>query len=285
MIFATANIYSQTYTISFAGTGAATTVDSVKVENLTQSTTVKWHDGDILQLVLPNGINEIGTNDQNLKVFPNPMQGQAEISFYAKQTGNAIISIYDIAGKEVLQIEDKLLQGNQKYQLTGLKQGVYFINISGENYLYNSKLISQNTNENTAKIKFIGSEKQEVIISKLKSTKATITMNYTTGNSLRFTGYSGTYSTIVNDVPTSSKTIIFNFSTSFTVTDIDGNIYDTVHIGSQVWLKQNLKVSKYRNGDSIPNIIDSTQWNNLTTNAYCNYNNDTDQCYNLWQII
>ncbi len=227
-IFATANIYSQTYTISFVATGVATTVDSVKVENITQGTTVKLHAGDVLQLQLTNSINNFYISKENIQVFPNPMQGQAEISFYAKQAGNATISIYDIAGKEVLQTENKLIQGFQKYKLTDLKQGAYFINISGINYFYSSKLISQNTNSNEVKIKFISNENPEILITnKYKSSKTTINMNYTIGNSLRFTGYSGTYSDIVNDVPNSSKTITFNFGgtcSDFTVTHTAGTV-------------------------------------------------------------
>jgi len=60
-----------------------------------------------------------------------------------------------------------------------------------------------------------------------------------------------------------------------TVTDIDGNIYNTVTIGTQIWMHENLKVTHYLNGVSIPNIIDSIQWCNLTNGALCNYNNDT----------
>ena len=52
-----------------------------------------------------------------------------------------------------------------------------------------------------------------------------------------------------------------------TVTDIDGNVYHTVTIGSQVWMVENLKVTKYRNGDLIPVITDYTQWDPLTTGA------------------
>jgi uncharacterized protein (TIGR02145 family) len=58
-----------------------------------------------------------------------------------------------------------------------------------------------------------------------------------------------------------------------TVTDIDGNIYNTVTIGTQIWLKENLKVTHYRNGDSIPNVIYDTLWFNLSSGAYCDYNN------------
>jgi len=57
--------------------------------------------------------------------------------------------------------------------------------------------------------------------------------------------------------------------TPTTVTDIDGNVYTTVTIGTQVWLKQNLKVNHFRNGDSIPNIVNATTWNNNTTVAAC----------------
>jgi uncharacterized protein (TIGR02145 family) len=64
------------------------------------------------------------------------------------------------------------------------------------------------------------------------------------------------------------KTII-----NITVTDIDGNIYDTIHIGTQVWLKQNLKATHYTNGDAIANVTDSMAWSNLTTGAYCDYYN------------
>jgi uncharacterized protein (TIGR02145 family) len=58
------------------------------------------------------------------------------------------------------------------------------------------------------------------------------------------------------------------------VTDVDGNIYTTVTIGTQVWMVENLKVTKYRNGDPIPNVTDNNSWNELTTDAYCNYDNN-----------
>jgi len=59
-----------------------------------------------------------------------------------------------------------------------------------------------------------------------------------------------------------------------TVTDIDGNVYNIITIGDQVWMAENLKVSHYRNGDSIPNIKDDTLWINSLSGAYCNYNNN-----------
>jgi len=60
------------------------------------------------------------------------------------------------------------------------------------------------------------------------------------------------------------------------VTDYNGNVYSTVAIGTQVWMAENLKVTHYLNGDAIPNFTYATEWYNLTTGAYCNYDNDAN---------
>ena len=57
--------------------------------------------------------------------------------------------------------------------------------------------------------------------------------------------------------------------------DVDGNSYNMVTIGTQIWMKQNLKVTKYNDGTVIPNVTDASQWNNLTTGAYCWYDNNS----------
>jgi uncharacterized protein (TIGR02145 family) len=58
------------------------------------------------------------------------------------------------------------------------------------------------------------------------------------------------------------------------VTDFDGNIYKTVYIGTQQWMTENLKTTKYSDGSPIPNVSDETEWLNLTTGAWSYYNND-----------
>ena len=78
-----------------------------------------------------------------------------------------------------------------------------------------------------------------------------------------------------------------------TVTDYDGNIYNTITIGTQTWKQGNLKVTHYCNGDPIPNVTDNTAWTNLTTGAYCNYNNTTNidtintygRLYNWYTVV
>jgi uncharacterized protein (TIGR02145 family) len=59
-----------------------------------------------------------------------------------------------------------------------------------------------------------------------------------------------------------------------TVTDIDGNVYHTVTIGSQVWLGENLRVTRFNDGTTIPGINDSTLWGKQASPAFCWYNND-----------
>lgn len=57
------------------------------------------------------------------------------------------------------------------------------------------------------------------------------------------------------------------------VTDIDGNVYHTVKIGTQIWTVENLKTTKYNDGAAIPLVTDATSWQALTSDAYCWYNN------------
>ena len=72
-----------------------------------------------------------------------------------------------------------------------------------------------------------------------------------------------------------SFTTITLYSNGNGVTDICGTNYPSVIIGQQEWIKKNLDVCKYRNGDPIPQVQDATQWASLTTGAWCYYQNST----------
>lgn len=72
---------------------------------------------------------------------------------------------------------------------------------------------------------------------------------------------------------------VINFTTTdyFTqgggVKDIDGNKYTSIILGTQEWMVENLKVTRYNNGDTIPNVTDNTEWMNLSSGACCDYEN------------
>lgn len=59
-----------------------------------------------------------------------------------------------------------------------------------------------------------------------------------------------------------------------TVTDIDGNVYKTVVIGTQTWFGENLKTTRFNDGTEIPEVTDFTEWFNLATPGYCWYENN-----------
>jgi uncharacterized protein (TIGR02145 family) len=85
------------------------------------------------------------------------------------------------------------------------------------------------------------------------------------GNQVSFTTSSGSGTT-------SSQ---FNPNLTYgTMNDIDGNIYKTITIGTQTWMAENLRTTRYRNGVLVNNITDNIKWLIDTTGAWCYYNND-----------
>jgi uncharacterized protein (TIGR02145 family) len=87
---------------------------------------------------------------------------------------------------------------------------------------------------------------------------------------------SGYYLSIVRIIITGGVVFLSDcekdlYSPAGSVKDVDGNIYTSVKIGKQTWLGENLKTTKYKNGILIPYVIDGFQWTNLTTGAFCYY--------------
>ena len=70
------------------------------------------------------------------------------------------------------------------------------------------------------------------------------------------------------------QSVTNNVAAPGSVYDSDGNVYNTIVIGTQEWLRENLRTSKYNDGSSIPLVTDNTAWSNLITPGYCWYNND-----------
>jgi uncharacterized protein (TIGR02145 family) len=301
LIFAITKINAQNYQISFAGIGASTTVDSVKVENLSQCTDTTLSGSDILHLKGTVGIYELNTAaDNTMHIYPNPTTGNCSINFEATAQGKTTIELFDVTGKRILQEQEILSKGNHTYNLSGIRSGVYFIKIASDKFFYTSKIVCSNATIGTTEIKHIettqGIDNKSTTskaekMSSLKNGKSLIEMQYTTGNRLKLTGFSGgIYRTVFMLVPTQDSTVSFNF---IACTDADGNNYSVVQIGTQIWMVENLKTTKYRNSEAIPNVTDNTAWGSLTTGAYCNYNNTTNsdtintfgRLYNWYTVI
>ncbi|HEX2393949.1 MAG TPA: fibrobacter succinogenes major paralogous domain-containing protein [Bacteroidales bacterium] len=85
--------------------------------------------------------------------------------------------------------------------------------------------------------------------------------------------------------------IIFNADKTYgTVTDVDGNTYKTIQIGTQIWMAENLKTEHYANGDAITYITDFDMWENILEGAWTYYNDnenmnkDYGKLYNWYSV-
>jgi uncharacterized protein (TIGR02145 family) len=274
---------AQTYLITFAGTGAATTVDSVRVENLTQCIVVDMAGSDTLVL---NG-GTVGLNESKerevvkMHIYPNPTNGDCYINIDIPKTGETKIMLYDINGKNILHNSELLTQGQYAFELKGLNTGVYILQINTNGHVYTEKIISCKRSKSITDLKrlrtvddeytkYFGSDGGSTM--RQKGHKIMVNMPYTPGDILKFTGKAGTYRTVFILIPTHSQTLTFNF---VDCTDVDSNHYAVVQIGTQIWMAENLKTTKYRDGTIIPKVTDSASWTNQTTGAMCYYNNDS----------
>ena len=282
LIFAIATSQAQNFLISFTGTGASTIVDSVKVENLTQCTTLILSKNEVLHLSATVDINEYNTSSENpLNIYPNPTKGNCTIDFNAPEQGITTIKLFDITGKTVCEIQEFLTTGYHSYNFNNINGGVYFVQILSDKFSYSTKILSLNATFGNTEIKHIETtpviNKENSFLNgnnkSLKSTKSGIDMLYYTGERLKLTGYSGNYRTVFMIVPASSQTVTFTF---VKCTDADSNNYVVVQIGSQLWMGENLRTTKYSNGNIIPNVLISTQWDTLTHGACCDYNFDAN---------
>jgi uncharacterized protein (TIGR02145 family) len=109
-----------------------------------------------------------------------------------------------------------------------------------------------------------------------------ITGNQTITGNKTFSGTT-TVTTPVNSTDAATKAYVDNAlkelglipnNYSGLLSDIDGNTYKTVTIGTQTWMAENLRVASYKDGTAIPLVTDTITWANLTTPGYCWYNND-----------
>lgn len=80
---------------------------------------------------------------------------------------------------------------------------------------------------------------------------------------------------LLKDTPTAAELLLSDGEAADPYTGLDGKVYNTVKIGTQVWLSENLEETQFANGDPIYWVKDNTEWANLTEGALCIYENDT----------
>jgi uncharacterized protein (TIGR02145 family) len=266
---------AQNYLISFAGAGEINTVSSVKVDNLTNGESLTLDGTYTLQLTETTGIFQVDSEiSPGIKIYPNPMIDNSTVVISPPIAGDAVITICEMTGKLVTQIYVYLEKSAQEFRLSGINTGFYQISVTGKTYQFTGKLLCNVKADGTIRLEKISNNnatKEKTAKSYYKGTPASINMEYTKGDRLKFTGISGSFSTVLTDIPTQDKTITFYF---FTCMDGDGNNYPVVQIGTQLWMAENLKTTRYSNNSDIPHVEDISIWSTLTSDAFCWYNND-----------
>jgi len=276
------NLQGQDYLISFTGSGASTTVDSVKIENLMQGTKLKMKGSDILRLTVVTDIEAMNDDETGtVSFYPNPMKDYVKMQFVLPESGETLITMYDISGRKISQTSDLLPRGKHIYVIHGVEEGIYFVKASSGRYSCSGRLISSGSPNAGVKIVYENTLALQEKQRDSKGTKEEKVMQYTAGDRLLLKGISGIYSTVVTDVPTAGKTITFDF---IPCTDGAGNNYSIVQIGSakgavdnkavQTWTVENLRTTKYIDGTDIPRATEKSMWNQ-TTPVYCYYNYDS----------
>jgi uncharacterized protein (TIGR02145 family) len=281
LVFALLKTQAQDYLISFLGSGAASTISSVKVDNLTSGASVTLNSGDILHLSSTVGIDEPLATKGKLEIYPNPVTELATLSFDSPESSKAIIRVSDVTGRTICQASKFLSPDRHSFKISGISEGTYFVSVTGNGYTYSSRIISLNQAKQEARIEYISSS-HKVTGSPLKSTEGTVPMLYKTGDQLLYKGISGIYSTIVPDVPTGNKTVTFIF---VACTDKDNNNYSVVQVDKQTWMAENLKTTRYNDDTSIPLVQDNSKWSGLSTPGYSWFNNDSVGYKNTYGAI
>lgn len=275
LLHAVLSLNAQVYNISFAASGASSKVDQVIVQNLTTGTSVTVGGQETLQIKPTNtGIIPLPETDRNsIGVFPNPFSAQTNFEFYNRIAGPVSIELADLNGRTVYLSKTSVSRGTQLFKLKGISQGIYFLRIQTGAEIYNAKLISTGSSNSA-----ISLQSQESIVPKdlqlfAKSASIADAGQSDSGNLLVLNGISGNYRTVVPLILKNDTVVTFDF---VPCTDADGNNYAVVKIGEQLWMAENLKTTKYGNGEPIPLVTENSSWSGTATGAFCAYNNKSE---------
>jgi len=260
-------------------------LDSILIENITQGEDTTLYAPDtvlVLDYVASIGDNVAfdGNSFSVSQNYPNPFMGKTEVNLYLQEKDCIIITVRDILGRELTHYENTLKRGNHSFAFYPGNEKYYLLTVTEKHTSQTIKMLNANSNTiNGEKCKIVYNKYEDNVIG-FKSNKAINDFGFNLGDELKYTAYTDVEETEIIDAPTGSQTYTFQFDGwtpcpgISTVTDIDGNVYNTVLIGSQCWMKENLKTTTYQNGTPIPNVTGSINWQNLTTGAYTWYDND-----------
>jgi uncharacterized protein (TIGR02145 family) len=264
-------------------------MDSIKVMNQTQGgdTVIYWPD-TVLSIYYV-GIPEISNSENAFQVFqnyPNPVTDQTNISMFVPEKDNVSMIITDMLGRMVLKYERVLDKGIHSFRFTPGGANLYFFTARWIGNSSSIKILQAGFHiGGTSSLEYLGSEDSTP---QLKAMKDIQSFSFTPGDELLYIGYADTLQSGMLDVPEESQTYIFQFATNIPcpgtpTVEYEGQVYNTIQIFSQCWLKENLDVGTRIAGDQ-------EMTDNGVKEKYC-YNNEPDSCtkygglYQWWEMM
>ncbi|MCD4725293.1 MAG: hypothetical protein K8R63_10680 [Bacteroidales bacterium] len=256
--------------------GAYIQLDSIKVMNRTQDcdTVLYWPD-TVLVLGSSFGIQEPIVTQDGLQVFqnyPNPVVDRTIVKIFIPEKGLVNIMITDVFGRVLHRSEMVLEQGYHSFRYTPGNSGISFFTASIQDWTSSIRVLSTNSYTSRASLEYIGSAKSK---NQAKAKRVMQNFSFSFGDTLLYIGYSDTLESGILQAPITHDTSTFQFAYNIpcpgtpTIT-YEGQVYNTVQIFSQCWLKENLNV-----GEMVLGTME--QSDNGTIEKYC-YNNKPDSC-------
>ncbi|MDD5509117.1 MAG: FISUMP domain-containing protein, partial [Bacteroidales bacterium] len=250
-------------------------LDSIKVMNRTQGgdTVLTWPD-TVLVTNLWFGISEPESISgfRLYQNYPNPVGEQTTINLAIPEQDQVNLMVTDLLGSTVYRRDLTLSRGTHTLLFTPGKESTYFLSANWRGERQTIKILHYGTGHQKCLVKYTG------LISSVPEKKLSAQAEdfiFNPGDELLYIGYAAGLESGMLDAPEQDSTYTFQFATNIPCPETPtvkykGQVYNTIQIFSQCWLKENLNV-----GEMIEGTIG--QSDNGTIEKYC-YNNESDSC-------
>lgn len=234
ILFWACMIIGQDIEVTFTGSGEVNFVDRVRATNLTTQKMMVLPGNETLLINRSTGIQEPSLNDNEIKIFPNPLEESSVLSVLQRREGFCQVRIFNSIGQIILSWDNNLSQGIHKWRIKFDQPGIYFVSFLSDNATKTTKVISQQAISEGAVIKYLGTESA---IMPLKGTDIQYILNATEEDVIHYECYTSRFVTIITDKPISSKTYNVEF---VECTDKDNRTYKVIKKGDIWWMAENL---------------------------------------------